>query len=180
MLRYRTSLFCTRVDRRAATLASAGVLLSVGAASAGATDPFRDCDPIHDIGLARLADEAGDSVLAGALAQGGDSSRERALLAVRATPFAAAPEGLIPGLAKLACGRDPSLAPEAAAALAQIGERLRPSELAAREVLNADLRRALDALTAARSDARSLRPDIAHRLDSLVADLQALLGTKPE
>ena len=76
MLRYRTSL-----------LALAVVLLSLGAVSAAATDPFRDCDPIHEIGLARLADEAGDAVLAAALVLGPEASRERALLAIRATPL---------------------------------------------------------------------------------------------
>lgn len=170
MLRYRTSL-----------LASAAVLVFVGAVSAGAADPFRDCDPIHDIGLARLADEAGDSALAAALASNQpEVPRERTLLAIRATPHAAAPEQLVPALVTVACGRDPNLAPEAAAALGRIGERLRPSELAAREVLIADLRSALTALTTARGEAKALRPDIAQRIDSLAANLKAVLGVKPE
>jgi hypothetical protein len=171
MLRYRTSLLALCVGFGAA-----------GPASAGNVDPFRDADPIHEIGLARLAAEAGDSALAAALGpnDAGDVPRERAVLAIRAAPFAAAPEQLIPALLELACGRDPNLAPEAASALQQIGEGLRPSELAAREVLNADLRRARDAVTTHRAKAKALRPDIALAIDAVAADLSALVGMKPE
>lgn len=62
----------------------------------------------------------------------------------------------------------------------QIGERLRPSELASREVLNADLQRALDAVTRSRREAKALRADIALGIDALAADLSALDGMKLE
>ena len=171
MLRYRTSL-----------LGLCASFVAAEPASAGNVDPFRDADPIHDIGLARLADEAGDAALAAAFGpeDQGELPRERAVLAIRAAPFAAAPEQLIPGLLRVACGRDPDLAPEAACALTQIGEHLRPSELAAREVLNADLQRALEAVIAARGEAKALRADIALGIDSLAANLRALPGIKPD
>ncbi|MFT3922379.1 MAG: hypothetical protein QM778_07590 [Myxococcales bacterium] len=153
---------------------------STVAASAGAgnTDPFRESDGIHDTGLARLADEAGDASLGAALVP--DAPRERALLAARAAPFAAAPEQLIPALAALACGRDPNLAPEAALALRLIGDHLRPSEMSAREVLQADLVRAREALESALGEAKALRPDIARDLGSAAAALSALSGPKQD
>ena len=136
---------------------------------------------IHDIGLARLADEAGDSVLCGELwpESAGCSPRTHAFWRPGHAPRGGS-RTAVPALVTVACGRDPNLAPEAAAALGRIGERLRPSELAAREVLNVDLRGALSALTTARGQAKALRSDIAQRIDSLVADLKAVLGEKPE
>jgi|GEM_PF-5275052 len=139
-------------------------------------DPFRDSDPIHDTGLARLADEAGDAAIAAAL--GPEGAREKALLAVRAAPFAQAPELLIPQLLGLALGRDPNVAPEAAQALRQIGLGLRPSDLAAREVLIVDLRRVRQAVREAQGSAKSVRADITRDLDLLASDLDvALAGT---
>lgn len=95
MLRYRTSFLALCVG-----------FVAVAPVSAGGVDPFRDADPIHDIGLARLADEAGDSALAAALGpdEAGELPRERAVLAIRAAPFASAPRQFIIALLKLACG----------------------------------------------------------------------------
>jgi hypothetical protein len=172
-MRYRTSLIFL--------CASAAL---VGAVSAGDFDPFRDADPIHDIGLARLADEAGDAALKAALtadpsAEKARPAREKALVAVRAAPHAAAPELLVPGLVALAVGRDPDLAPEASHALLLIAERLRPSELAAREVLQADLQRALQAVSQGRSTTKGGRADVMRELADFEALLASLIGTKP-
>ncbi len=175
MLRYRTSL-----------VVLGGSLALAGAVYAGVPDPFRDADAIHDIGLSRLADEAGDAALLSALSgEGGPEkqarpSRERTLLAIRAAPYAAAPELLVPSLVTLATGRDPDLAPEAAHALVAIAQRLRPSELSSREVLRADLARVLQAVVDTRGQARAVRGDVALALGALEASLRALPGMASE
>lgn len=104
-------------------------------------------DLIDPLAHARIAEEAGDTMLRAQL--GAADDRELTLIAVRASAYAAAPERLIPALAALACGRDPTLAPEAALTLRLIGARLRRSELAAREVLSDDLRAGQRALACA-------------------------------
>jgi hypothetical protein len=141
-------------------------------------------DCVSEIGLARIAEELGDGALAARLSAAAERAPERAseltfdsyqtLLAVRASVHAQQPEALVPALATLACGRDPLLAPEAAFALSRIGERLQPSELAARESLNSDLRRAHDALECARRPPLP-RADIAHVLAQVAASLAPML-----
>ncbi len=133
---------------------------------------FEGGDLIEEIGLARLAEEAGDAHLAAHLAD--PNARQAALIATRASPYAHAPEALVPALAELACGRDPVLAPEAAHALHVVAERLAPVELAAREVLKSDLARARSALACAERDP-STRPDVALSLAELAAALDALV-----
>jgi hypothetical protein len=128
----------------------ANIALCLGLSLPGApgradpADPLAQADLVSAIGLARLADEVGDGRLLSWLEQPG--RRDLALVALRAAPFAFAPERLVAGLAHHACGRDPVLAPEAGVALVQIAERLHPSELELREVLRADLRAAKAAL----------------------------------
>jgi hypothetical protein len=73
-----------------------------------------------------------------------------------------------------ACGRDPVLAPESAAALLALAERLSPSELSAREVLLSDLRGASSATRQALGDAKALRADIRESLTASAAALAAL------
>ncbi len=160
MLRTRTPVFVLFL-----------ALTAMGTGAVADADPFRDADPISDIGLARLADEAGDSVLAAALSA--SDARERTLLALRSAPFAAAPEQLIPLLVPLALGRDPQLAPEAAWALAAIGEGLRPSGLAAREVLLSELSTASKAIEQIK-EARVVRADITANLEGLAANWAVL------
>jgi hypothetical protein len=163
---------------RAPILALCVLASAAGTVLAGDLDPFRDADAVHETGLARLADEAGDGVLRSVLEGAGTekSSRERVLMAIRAAPFAGAPERLIPVLIPLACGRDPNLAPEAGFALASIGARMRPSELSAREVLLSELDEASRALAGAK-DQRGVRADIVAELGSLAGDLVMLQGS---
>lgn len=142
-----------------------------GSTSARA-DPFAQGDPTDEIGLARVAEEAGDHALKAHLAN--VQARLRALIAIRASRYAHAPEALVPGLAQLACGRDPVLAPEAAQALLAIAERLGPADLAAREVLRSELESARQALACAERE-RSTRPDIVLAFAELAATLDALL-----
>ncbi len=61
------------------------------------------------------------------------------LLAIRATPFLHAPERALPGLAVIAGGRDPDLAPAAARRAFTIAQELQSEGLASREILPASL-----------------------------------------
>lgn len=117
-------------------------LASIFAASAWATpvDLAMFADRIDAIGSARTAQEVGDGALLAAL--GAPGQREKALVAVRAASYAHAPEELMAPLVELACGRDPSLAPEAALSLHAVSERLTARELSLREVLLSDLSKA--------------------------------------
>lgn len=141
-------------------------LLGSSFALASALDPLDGGDAISELGVARMAEEAGDATLRALLTAATD--RQRTLLAVRASPHAYAPEQLVPPLARIACGRDPELAPEAAAALARMVERMRPDELTRREVLVSELAQARDALRCG-AQTRGLRGDIPPRL-ALLAD----------
>lgn len=125
---------------------------------ADTTDLLGQADVISTIGIARVADEVGDRSLSDWLEK--PVRRDLALVAARAAPFAFAPERLVPALARLVCGRDPVLAPEAAVAFVQIAERLRPSELAAREALRSDVRAARASLACAAESRPPVRADL--------------------
>jgi hypothetical protein len=133
---------------------------------------LHDARAVDELDLARAAEDAGDARLLAALVD--PAFREAAALAARAAPHARAPEALIPALAKLACGRDPTLAPEAGHALWQLAQVLSPSQLAAGEVLRHDLEQARQAL-ACGEQAPAPRADIAIQLALLRATLDALL-----
>jgi hypothetical protein len=122
--------------------------------------------------LARAAAREGDPALRARLKPG--APRYEALLAVRASEHARAPELLIPALASLACGRDPTLAPEAAFVLRKLAGQLTVSQLAERETLRSDLQRAREAL-ACRERTPRARPDIVSSLHNLSAQLELLL-----
>ncbi len=141
---------------------------------ADSADPLAYADVVTPLGLARLADESGDGQLATWLKA--PNRRDLTLVAMRAAPFAAAPERLVPALALHLCGRDPVLAPESAHALAQISERLTPSSLANREALVADVKQAQSALACAQADDPPLRPDLsalAQVVDAALSQLTA-------
>jgi hypothetical protein len=150
------------MTRRSAWLGA--LVTALVAAHALAGDDFTRTDARDELALARAASAAGDAALAAHL----QGDRYEALLAIRAIEHARAPEQLIPALAQLACGRDPTLAPEAAATLQKLAVRLTPSELAAREALNSELDRARASLRCA--GPRPL-PEIAHALLQLAAAL---------
>jgi hypothetical protein len=165
--------------RRNITLASAlGTrLIALGAlattvAHAELTDPVGQADIISTQGVARVADEAGDARLVSWLKQG--ARRDLAAIALRASPFAHAPERLVPALAGFLCGRDPVLAPESAHALLQIVDRITPDGAASREADLADFAAARKALECARQEQPALRPDLAKAalvLDAALAQL---------
>lgn len=125
---------------------------------ADSADPLAYADVVSTLGLSRLADEAGDAQLGAWLKT--PNRRDLTLVAIRATPFAAAPERLVPALTPHLCGRDPVLAPESALALAQIAERLTPSSMANREALVADVKEARAALACAKEEEVHVRPDL--------------------
>jgi hypothetical protein len=135
-----------------------GLALTCVGVRADAPDPLAHADLISAIGLAHVADEVGDQMLASWLEAA--QRRNQSLVAVRAAPFAFAPERLVPALARLLCGRDPVLAPEAGVACVQMAERLRPSELAAREALRADLQAARESLRCAVESQPAVRADL--------------------
>ena len=159
-----------------------GLAESPHAAARG--DALATARALDELDLARVAEDAGDARLLAALraslAPGATvpfdapEDRQVAALAARAAAHARAPEALIVPLAKLACGRDPALAPEAAHALLLLADLLSPSQLVAREVLAQDLeqaRRALDCVAQ-----RPLpRADITIALAQLGAKLDSLL-----
>ncbi|HEX5657252.1 MAG TPA: hypothetical protein VFX59_08650 [Polyangiales bacterium] len=141
-----------------------GALVTVAIVSpVHAGDAFAFTDACDELSLARAAEAAGDTALTAAL----EADRYRAVLAIRASEHARAPELLIPALAAHACGRDPTLAPEAAAALRKLARRLTPSELADREALQRDLERARTSLHCEHAP----RADIAAALAELAAAL---------
>ncbi|MDB4985661.1 MAG: hypothetical protein JWN04_839 [Myxococcaceae bacterium] len=154
------------------SICTAALLACVGVASAGANDPFADADAIDELGVARVAEEAGDVTLRAYLLE--PVPRQRALIAVRASVHARAPEALLEPLAKLACGRDPALAPEAARASYEIASRLAVDELSAREVLRGDLGAARTALQCV-EEKPPPRADIVALLTQVRAALDVLL-----
>jgi hypothetical protein len=157
-------------------LAGLGWVASAGAAPSGGAFGARDV--VSTIGVARVADEAGDGALLARLNDG--KPRAEALVAVRAAPFAQAPERLVPALAQLACGRDPALAPEASAALLAIADGLDPHEFEAREVLMQDLRQA-EAALACGEQAPAPRADILFALRTTTAAFaQLAASTSPQ
>lgn len=121
-------------------IAVAALVMLASRAHAG--DVFAYTDACDELALARAAHASGDSALGAAMRAG----RYEAVLAIRASEYAHAPELLIPALAAHACGRDPTLAPEAAATLRKLGPRLTASALAQREALHSDLERARTSL----------------------------------
>lgn len=161
-------------------LSPRSVLVTLGAcltcsasALAAAVDLSAFADRIDAIGCARAAQEAGDAVLLSKL--GASGSREVTLVAVRAAPYAHAPEDLVAGLVDVACGRDPNLAPEAAFSLHAIAQGLTQRELAAREVLLADLAKAEERV--ATGCEHEPEADVAFALDVTKQRLQALRET---
>lgn len=156
--------------RRLAIAVSLGLFAVVS--HADSPDPLAYADVVSEIGLARLADDAGDATLTSWLKS--STRRDLQLVAVRATPHAFAPERLVPQLAPLLCGRDPVLAPEAGLALAQLAQSLRPSDLAVREASLGDVRAAREALQCAKDNEPALRADLvsaALLLDAALAQL---------
>lgn len=152
-------------------------LLMASLAHADALDGLRNEDAIDEISAARAADETGDLALARVLA--GEGERETKLVAVRASSHASAPETLVPALVDLALSRDPSLAPEAAWALLELFERLTVRDLAAREVLTADVQKACAAFARV-DDAKKPRADIALALATAATRCAELSEQKPK
>jgi len=139
-------------------------------ASASSEDPFASADVVSEIGVARLAEDAGDAALLAKLTA--LDRREHTLIAARASSYARAPELLVPALAKLACGRDPDLASQAANTLRRLADRRWTSELSEREALRSDLVAARQSLSCVEK-AALLRADIPLLVAQLSSQLDA-------
>lgn len=139
------------------------VVAAVGTASFVAAAPLDE---------ARDAQRAGDAAVIAVL-EDDDATRAARLAAVRQAPWLRMPELALESLARIAAGRDPTLAPEAALALHSIATTLDPLTLEAHEVPLDALRPARDALRAlfrdrtARADIRELASSAASHLDAL-------------
>jgi hypothetical protein len=134
-------------------------------------DPFLavvDLDPME---LARVVDRLGDDAVLARLAD----ERPRALrsAACHAAPFMQQPELALLPLAELAAGRDPRLAPDAAAALRAVATALTPGGLARREVDPSSLAPARARLATLRAD-ESARRDLRVVAEIADASLDAL------
>lgn len=126
------------------------LVTSLASAQPRTDEPFTSPDPME---LARAVDRLGDDAVLARLAA--SQPRAARLAAVQAAPFLREPELALPALAELAAGRDPRLAPAAAASI-----------LAITRALDAD------ALTRRESDPRALAP-VRARLSALHADASA-------
>lgn len=145
-----------------------GVSAQVRAAAAPALlDATLTADPLD---VARLVARVGDDVVLAALAR---EAPARRLAAVRASVFLAAPEAALPALVALAAGRDPDLAPAAAASLLEVSRALTPDGLARGESDAAALAPARDAARRLAADATA-RPDV-RRAAALAAGALAAL-----
>ena len=137
------------------------------AAASGPLEATLTADPLD---VARVAARIGDDAVLAALVSDAPARR---LAAVRASTFLGAPEDALPALVQLAAGRDPDLAPAAAAALLDVAHALTPDGLARRESDAAALAPARDAARRLAADATA-RPDV-RRAAALAAGALAAL-----
>lgn len=154
-------------------------LIGLPGSGSGDDDPYARVRAGESISLARLADDLGTEGLRVQLKLA--LPRRRTLLAIAAAPFAEEPERLMPELVAIASGRDPQLAPTAAAAAWTLCERLDPRQLADRELTPEALSQAREALASARGEPLP-RADLLFALeqaDAALAALQQTLGTLP-
>jgi hypothetical protein len=121
---------------------------------------------------AREAQRAGDGAVLATLADAA-ASRVDELEAVRRARWLRMPELALEPLARLAAGRDPALAPEAAFVAHEIATSLDPLTLEAHEVALASLATARDALRALGRDGTA-RPDIRALASSAASHIDAL------
>jgi hypothetical protein len=155
---------------------SAALLLCLIASVAGAQEPtapdpllaVHDTDPLE---LARVVDRIGDRAVLARLAP--ETPIAVRALAIVAAPRLHAPEDALASLATIAAGRDPDLAPRAAASLLAIARELDERALDARERDRAELAPARVELATLMAD-ETVRPDVqraAHLADAALADL---------
>ncbi|MCA9532782.1 MAG: hypothetical protein KC593_03850 [Myxococcales bacterium] len=129
-------------------------------------------DPMDYAAVAR---RIGDPALAGVL-RDEDAAPELQLAALRAAPYARAPELLLEAVVAIAMGTDPALAPGALRSASQIAERIDFDALEQRETDPDVLTAPAESLaelgddSEARADLRQLAVDVAARLRSLQAE----------
>lgn len=123
--------------------------------------------------LARAVDRIGDDALLSRLAS--TSPRPVRLAALHAAPFLREPELALVPLAELAGGRDPYLAPAAAASLLAIARALDPDALQRREADFSVLASARARLAALRADSTA-RPDLRAAAELADVALESVLA----
>jgi hypothetical protein len=157
--------------RRLALVVLFALVSSAGAAQPG-PDPLMRVPSTDPLELARVVDREGDGAVLRRLEDG--TMIAVLAVAVVAAPEMRAPETSLERLAELARGRDPDLAPRAAASALTIARALRPEDLDARECDRASLGPARASLEALAADATA-RADL-RRAASLAAAALADLG----
>jgi hypothetical protein len=121
--------------------------------------PLVRASAVGALELGRVVERLGDGHVLERLDE--ETDTEERWAAVGATPWLRAPEQALDGLALLASGRDPDLAPAAAEAALSIASALDPAELTRREVALAQLASAQKRLAALAADATA-RSDVRH------------------
>lgn len=123
--------------------------------------------------LGLVVDRIGDDAVLASLG-GEEIALDARLAAVRAAPRMQAPERALEGLARIASGRDPDLAPAAALSMLEIARALDPRDLDAREVMREELAPARAAAARLAED-ESARGDL-RRAAGIVVELLGALG----
>lgn len=151
---------------------SVGVLLTVGmvAVAQQSTPDALLAAGVDPLDLTRAAMRVGDR---GVLSRLRADAPDVRLAAVRATAFMHAPEDALAQLAAIVRGRDPDLAPAAAAASLEIARSLTLIDLGHREVMPASLSQAATTYTQVAQDA-SVRADIRAAARAVAVSLRAL------
>lgn len=149
-----------------------GVTLTLGmvAAAQQSTPDALLAAGVDPLDLTRATMRVGDR---GVLSRLRADAPDVRLAAVRATAFMHAPEEALAQLAAIARGRDPDLAPAAAAASLEIARSLTLVDLSHREVMPASLIQAAAAFAQIAQDA-SVRADIRAAARAVAASLRAL------
>lgn len=142
-----------------------------GQLSAQSVDPFLVHPTSDPLELARLVDRIGDAAVIARLSD--ETPTDIKLLAVRAAPQLDGPERALEGLAAIAQGRDPDLAPAAAHSLLVIAHALDPQALDAREVLREELAPARVALSTLQAD-ETARGDLRRAAGIVIAALDSV------
>ncbi len=157
--------------RKSIVIASVLIVAAIASAQSPLVDPLLAAHETDPLDLARVVDRIGDAAVIARLAP--ETPIAVRAIAVAAAPRMHAPEDALAPLAAIAAGRDPDLAPRAAAALLTIARSLDARSLDARESDRADLGPARISLTALAAD-ETARADLrraAQLADAALADL---------
>lgn len=151
-------LVAMRPGRAVAAVGIVAFAVTAAAQDTPSADPLAAVGDSDPMALARVIDRLGDDAVLDRL--GDDTPYPTRLAAIRSAPFMVGPELALGGLASIAAGRHPHLAPAAAQSALTIARDLDGHSLARREVppeTLADAARRFDALAADESARADLR-----------------------